>query len=238
MTSPAIAESRQAGFARARPETASTSRRRFRSFKTKLTLLVALAVAVPTLVACLLLGGQLDRQTRAIFASNLAANLETFALILQDSEDSLVKGVTRTASDNTLQLTLDLGITAQLTRYLDRQRKVIGIDFLAAYQPDARLMAFSAEAEQPGRGQWRLAGPADEPGADCAAAPQPQSIALCDGVAYLVSVLPIERRRDTGRGDAAGASPQPQQLGYLLAAYALRGRPLSPRCTSDRSRTR
>ena len=99
-------------------------RRRFRSFKTKLTLLVALAVVVPTAFACLLLGNQLDRQTRAIFAGNLTAKLETFSLILQDSEDSLAKGVTRTASDNTLQITLDLGIAAQLTRYLDQQRRV------------------------------------------------------------------------------------------------------------------
>jgi PAS domain S-box-containing protein len=198
-------------------------RRRFRSFKTKLTLLVALAVVVPTAFACLLLGNQLDRQTRAIFAGNLTAKLETFSLILQDSEDSLAKGVTRTASDNTLQITLDLGIAAQLTRYLDQQRRVLDIDFLAAYQPDGQLMSFSAEAEQPGRGQWRLAEPVDAPRTDCAAARQPLSIALCDGVAYLVSVQPVERQQEASRGDATNAGAGPNRLGFLLGGVRLAG---------------
>jgi signal transduction histidine kinase/CheY-like chemotaxis protein len=201
--------------------TAGRPTRRFRSFKTKLTLLVALAVVVPSLFACLILGGQLDRQTRGIFASNLAAQLETFSLILQDSEDSLAKGVTRMAADNTLQVTLDLGIAAQLTRYLDTQRKVLDIDFLATYQPDARLMSFSAEVGQPGGAQWRLAGPADTSGLDCAVARQPLTIANCEGVAYLVSVLPVDRRREADRGDASVGSPEAEHLGYLLGGVRI-----------------
>jgi hypothetical protein len=197
--------------------------RRFRSFKTKLTLLVALAVVVPSLFACLILGGQLDSQTRSIFAGNLAAQLETFSLILQDNEDGLAKGVTRTAADNTLQITLDLGIASQLTRYLDQQREVLDVDFLAAYQLDSRLTSFSAEADQPGRGQWRLAGSADIAGSDCAVARQPLTIAICDGVAYLVSLQPVERRRDAGRGDATAAGPGAERLGYLLGGVRVAG---------------
>jgi signal transduction histidine kinase/CheY-like chemotaxis protein len=195
--------------------------RRFRSFKTKLTLLVALAVVVPSLFACLILGGQLDRQTRGIFANNLAAQLETFSLILQDSEDSLTKGVTRMAADNTLQITLDLGIAAQLTRYLDKQRKVLDIDFLATYQPDARLTSFSAEVGQSGGAQWRLAGSADTAGLDCAVARQPLTVANCEGVAYLVSVLPVDRRREADRGDASVGSPEAEHLGYLLGGVRI-----------------
>jgi signal transduction histidine kinase/CheY-like chemotaxis protein len=195
--------------------------RRFRSFKAKLTLLVAIAVVVPILFACLILGGQLDRQTRDIFGSNLAAQLETFSLILQDSEDSLAKGVTRMAADNTLQITLDLGFAAQLTRYLDQQRKVLDIDFLATYQPDARLTSFSAEAGQSGGAQWRLAGPADASGLDCAVARQPLTIASCEGVAYLVSVLPVDRRREADRGDASVGSPEAEHLGYLLGGVRI-----------------
>jgi signal transduction histidine kinase/CheY-like chemotaxis protein len=195
--------------------------RRFRSFRAKLTLLVAVAVVVPILFACLILGSQLDRQTRDIFGSNLAAQLETFSLILQDSEDSLAKGVTRMAADNTLQITLDLGFAAQLTRYLDQQRKVLDVDFLATYQPDARLTSFSAEAGQPGGAQWRLAGPADTSGLDCAVARQPLTIANCEGVAYLVSVLPVDRRRDADRGDASVGSPQAEHLGYLLGGVRI-----------------
>jgi signal transduction histidine kinase len=224
MPSALTIERSQAAEPVALPDAASGRRvRRFRSFKTKLTLLVALAVVVPSLFACLILGGQLDGQTRSIFASNLAAQLETFSLILQDSEDSLAKGVTRTAADNTLQVTLDLGIASQLTRYLDQQRKVLDVDFVAAYQLDSRLTSFSAEADQPGRGQWRLAGSADTAGTDCAVARQPLTIAICDGVAYLVSLQPVERRRDAGRGDATAAGPGAERLGYLLGGVRVAG---------------
>ena len=50
---------------------------RRRSFKTKLMLLVALAVTLPALLTCLILGVQLNRQARDLFANGLAANLET-----------------------------------------------------------------------------------------------------------------------------------------------------------------
>jgi hypothetical protein len=195
----------------------------FRSFKTKLTLLVTLAVVVPSLFACLVLGGQLDSQTRAIFASNLAAQLETFSLVLEDNEASLAKGVTRTAADNMLQITLDLGIASQLTRYLDQQRTVLDFDFLAAYKPNGSLTSFNAAADQSGRGQWRLARPADTPGADCTVAQRPLSIAICDGVAYLVSMQPVERRQDAGRGDATVAGAGPERLGYLLGGIRVAG---------------
>src|SRR5690242_17180385 len=93
----------------------------FRSFRTKLLVLVAVAVSVPALLTCLILGYQLDREARTQFANGLAANLETFTLILQDTQNNLYEGLVRTAADNTLQVTLDLDIRPQLARYLETQ---------------------------------------------------------------------------------------------------------------------
>src|SRR6202158_2190262 len=87
------------------------------SFKTKMLVLVALGVHAPALLTCLILGIQLDRQARNLFANGLSANLETFALVLQDAERNVFEGLTRKASDNTLQVTLDLEVSSQLNGY-------------------------------------------------------------------------------------------------------------------------
>src|SRR5664280_2147236 len=108
-------------------------RPRFRSFRSKLMLLVALAVSVPALLTCVILGIQLDRQARTLFANTLNASLETFSLILQANERNLHEGLTRAATDNTLQITLDLEIKAQLTKYIETQRQVLRIAFFGVY---------------------------------------------------------------------------------------------------------
>jgi hypothetical protein len=46
---------------------------RRRSFKSKLMLLVAMAVALPALLTCLILGIQLNRQARDLFANGLSS---------------------------------------------------------------------------------------------------------------------------------------------------------------------
>ena len=109
---------------------------RRRSFKTKLMLLVALAVALPALFTCLILGIQLNRQARNLFANGLSANLETFTLVVQDAEKNVSEGLARMASDNTLQVTLDLEIASQLNRYIEAQRQVLGIGFVAVYNAE------------------------------------------------------------------------------------------------------
>ena len=108
-------------------------RPRFRSFRARLMLLVALAVSVPALLTCVILGIQLDRQARTLFATTLNASLETFSLILQDNERNLHEGLKRAATDNTLQITLDLEIKAQLTKYIEAQRQVLHIAFFGVY---------------------------------------------------------------------------------------------------------
>jgi hypothetical protein len=115
---------------------------RRRSFKTRLMVLVALAVAVPALLTCLILGVQLNRQARDLFANGLSANLETFALVLQDAERNVFEGLTRMASDNTLQVTLDLEMASQLNGYSEAQRQVLGIAFVAVYNADSKNIAF------------------------------------------------------------------------------------------------
>src|SRR5690349_2604304 len=107
--------------------TATLKPHRRRSFKTKLMLLVALAVVLPALFTCLILGFQLNRQARNLFANGLAANLETFALVLQEAERNVSEGLTRIAADNTLQVTLDLEMKSQLNKYIEAQRQVLGI---------------------------------------------------------------------------------------------------------------
>jgi hypothetical protein len=96
---------------------------RFRSFRGKLMALLVLAVSVPALLTCLILGIRLDRQARTLFANTLSASLETFELILHDDARNLSEGLARAATDNTLQITLELEIKAQLTGSLRSRAK-------------------------------------------------------------------------------------------------------------------
>src|ERR1700676_4144819 len=116
---------------------------RFNSFRTRLMMLLALAVSVPALLTCLILGIQLDRQARTLFANTLAASLETFSLILRDNERNLNEGLARAATDNTLQITLELEIKSQLTKYIEAQRQVLHIAFLGVHDRNANIIAFS-----------------------------------------------------------------------------------------------
>jgi signal transduction histidine kinase len=195
------------------------SGRRFRSFKTKLMWLVALAVSVPALLTCLILGFQLDRHARALFANGLKANLETFSLVLAGAEQNLFEGVRRAAADNTLQITLDLEIGPQLTKYIEAQREVMGIDTVSIYGTKGNVIA-AADGGQTGDARWRLSD--DVAGAaptECVASRQSEKqLVTCNDVAYLVSVAPVFRSHDTNLGDATTPSAQSTLIGYLLGA--------------------
>ncbi len=141
--------------------------RRFRSFKTKLMWLVALAVSVPAVSTCTFLGFQLDRQARTLFANGLSAHLETFSLVLGGVEQNLFEGVRRAAADNTLQITLDLDIAAQLTKYIEAQRQVMNIDFLGVYDRNVNSIAASGIDNAASRRQWSLDGENATAGAEC-----------------------------------------------------------------------
>ena len=189
---------------------------RRRSFKTRLMVLVALAVALPALFTCLILGIQLNRQARNLFANGLSANLETFALVLQDAEKNVSGGVARMASDNTLQVTLDLEMASQLNKYIEAQRQVLGIAFVAVYNANSRNVAFSGTEKDATLGQWRFSTNGEPNGASCMVArEQTEQLVRCNGTVYLVSAAPVLRARDASLGDA-GQNQGSQLLGYIL----------------------
>jgi signal transduction histidine kinase/CheY-like chemotaxis protein len=196
-------------------------RPRFRSFRTKLLVLVALAVSVPALVTCLILGYQLDRQARVLFANGLAANLETFSLILQDTQTNLYEGLIRTAADNTLQITLDLDIRPQLARYLETQRQVLRMSFLGAYDGQSQSIAFSANEQDTQQRQWRLAAAGEPAGLCVVTRDVDQQLVSCDGTVYLVSVVPIVRAQDANLGDATTRNQTTGLLGWLMGGSPL-----------------
>jgi signal transduction histidine kinase/CheY-like chemotaxis protein len=185
--------------------------------------LVALAVSVPAVITSLILGYQLDRQARVLFANGLAANLETFSLILQEIQTNSFEGLTRTAADNTLQITLDLDIRPQLTKYLETQRQVLRMTFLGVYSRESRPIAFSGSEPDKHEGQWRLAtAGAGEGGAQCAVTREvDQQLVSCGGTVYLVSVVPIVRAQEANLGDATTRPQTAGLLGWLMGGSPL-----------------
>jgi signal transduction histidine kinase/CheY-like chemotaxis protein len=206
--------------------TVSDDRRRARwlprlsSFRARLMVLLWLAVSVPTLLTCVILGIQLDRQARTLFANSLSASLETFSLILRDNERNLTEGLSRAATDNTLQITLELEIRAQLAKYIEAQRQVLRIAFLGVYDRNLKVTAFTG-ASGVWDGQWKLV--AGGTGGDvCTATLQvEQQLVKCNGMMYLVSVVRIERSQDANLGDASTRASG--LLGYLLGGTPLAG---------------
>jgi len=111
------------------------------SFRGKLYLLVIYAILLPLIISSLLLGSMLDRQLRESFQNRLKAGLETFSLILKHKENALIQGVSGMASDNTLQLTLELGIIPQLRKYLQTKSEVLGFSALTVTDDTKQLVA-------------------------------------------------------------------------------------------------
>ena len=185
--------------------------------------LVALAVSVPAVITSLVLGYQLDRQARMLFANGLAANLETFSLILQEIQTNSFEGLTRTAADNTLQVTVDLDIRPQLTKYLETQRQVLRMSFLGVYSRESRSIAFSGSEPDKQEGQWRLAtAGAGEGGTQCVVTREvDQQLVSCGGTVYLVSVVPIVRAQEANLGDATTRPQTAGLLGWLMGGSPL-----------------
>jgi signal transduction histidine kinase/CheY-like chemotaxis protein len=195
---------------------------RFSSFRARLMVLLALAVSVPALLTCLILGIQLDRQARTLFANTLSAGLETFSLILRDNERNLNEGLARAATDNTLQITLELEIKSQLTKYIEGQRHVLNIAFLGVYDRNAGIIAFTGDSGV-WDGQWKLVA-SGKYGDDCVATIQvDQQLVKCNGTMYLVSVVRIDRPQDANLGDGSRRAQASGLLGYLLGGTPLAG---------------
>ncbi len=200
-------------------KSADSKPHRRRSFKTRLTVLVALAVVLPALFTCLILGIQLNRQARNLFANGLTANLETFALILQDAERNVSDGLFRMASDNTLQVALDQEMGLQLNAYVEAQRQELGIAFVAVYTADSRNIAFSGTEKDATIGQWRFAAKDEQSGGGCMVvreeAEQAEQLVRCNGTVYLVSQVQVFGAHEAKSGDA-GQNQGSQLLGYIV----------------------
>jgi hypothetical protein len=174
------------------------------SFKARLMLLVALAVSLPAIATCVVLGMQLNTQARTLFANGLQSGLQTFSLLIADLERTLTDGVRRSAADNTLQVTLDLEIKAQLSTYLEQQRQILGIEFLAAYTRDGSLLAM-ARPRAASTTAWQL-NANGSPEADCTVATGvARQLVWCERTAYLVSAFPVLRAQP-GKSAAQPAS--------------------------------
>jgi signal transduction histidine kinase len=184
-------------------------------------ILVALAVSVPAVITSLILGYQLDRQARTLFANGLAANLETFSLILQEVQTNSFEGLTRTAADNTLQVTLDLDIRPQLTRYLETQRQLLRMSLLGVFSRDSQSIAFSEGEPDKHEGHWRLARSAGGGGQCVVSREVDQQLVSCDGSVYLVSVVPIVRAQESNLGDATTRPQSAGLLGWLMGGSPL-----------------
>ena len=111
------------------------------AFKGKLTALVMTAILLPMIVSSLLLGGMLERRLRVSFESRLEAGLKTFSLIINNKEKELIQGLSRIASDNTLQMTLELGIIPQLRKYLETQIEVLRFSTLIVADAQKQIVA-------------------------------------------------------------------------------------------------
>ncbi len=102
----------------------------FSTFKGKLSIIVVIAVLVPLIVSIGIIIVMLERNLQGLYRNRLVAELETFSLILTNKENELERSVSKLMLDNTLQITLELKILPQLTKYLDRQIKGLKLSYL------------------------------------------------------------------------------------------------------------
>ena len=191
---------------------------RVRSFKTRLMLLVAVAATVPILVAALYLGNRLERQARQLYASHLAASLETAQLLLRDSEEQLTKGLARMTWDDTLRDLLERNAVVALSELAQSQRQALDLAHLGVYGADQRPLAVSDDEVDRGLAELAIRPAA---GGGCVASPEVLQLVTCGGRDYLISVLPIYSNAapKASGGHPADESSQP-------VAYLVGGKPL------------
>ena len=122
-------------------------RKYFKSFRGSLTTLIIAAILVPLIASGTIFGVMLDNQLRAIFKNRLKAGLKTFSLILDYRQHDLIRGLERIASDNTLQMTLELDIVSQMKKYLASQVAVLKVAGICVADMNKNIIAV---AGQPG----------------------------------------------------------------------------------------
>ena len=116
---------------------------KLRSFKAKLTLLVVVAVLIPILVSLVTLAIFRVNQVTIAGTNRLDEALNTFDVLLKGKHKELQNGLKRIASDNTLQVTIELEIQSQLEHYLLEQLNVMNFNQLNVYKDDGKYFARS-----------------------------------------------------------------------------------------------
>ncbi len=92
-------------------------------------LLIAVAV-LPSFAAAFILWQMFTEQLDASSEKRLLTAVETFQLILEHKAEALTGALSRMASDNTLQVTMNLEILPQMNRYLEAHYELTGFEFL------------------------------------------------------------------------------------------------------------
>jgi PAS domain S-box-containing protein len=121
-------------------------RRYFKSFRGSLKALIIVAILVPMIVSGLIFGIMLDHQLQAIFENRLKAGLKTMSLILTYRQQDLMLGLERIASDNTLQVTLELDIASQMQKYLEYQIAVLQFSGICIADIEKNIIAIAGES--------------------------------------------------------------------------------------------
>jgi PAS domain S-box-containing protein len=121
-------------------------RKYFKSFRSSLKALIIVAILIPMIVSGLIFGIMLDNQLQAIFENRLKAGLKTLSLILTYRQQDLMLGLERIASDNTLQITLELDIASQMQKYLEYQIAVLQFSGICIADSDENVIAVAGKA--------------------------------------------------------------------------------------------
>ncbi len=120
----------------------------FKTFKGNLVSIVIAAILLPMVLSNLVMGLMFGSQFRDMFKNRLDAGLQSFSLILENQQHDLIRGLGRIASDNTLQMTLQLEIIPQLQKYLTYQRSVLGFSSVVVVDENQKIIAAAGESDR------------------------------------------------------------------------------------------
>ncbi len=111
------------------------------SFRTRLLLLVVAAILLPLLAAATIGGVTIIKQFRMMHSENIKANMSMFGLVLNNRAGELKRTVNNLSLDNTLQVTLDLGIIPQLQKHIISQAENLGLSNLSVFNNEGEIIA-------------------------------------------------------------------------------------------------
>ncbi len=120
--------------------------RKPRSFRFRLLFLIVAACLFPLVASALIGGSAMYKQFMVLSQTNLEANMETFSLILSNQKDGLQRTLKDLSIDNTVQVTLELGIVPQLKKYIASHASTFGLSEVAVFNDVGDIVATTREA--------------------------------------------------------------------------------------------